>query len=277
MREKQEEQDELVEKEEVENFKKLILERRKKRDYDRSKKGDTNRGEDGDATTPPDSEQEDPEVSSPEEGHHSGYDPNQEEEKDDHGDEVLVTPDDGVVAAAASNPEVIAKQEVEDKASMSNPDTDVVVPDLLAPSVDGDKAVAHTVGAKKKKIFKQNCVYKLAWWTLWWSRMEREGVKEKHARQLEIERRKSSNLMSKYLGTLTCKPSTNTRGFEDLKKDVNPGNEARTCYSGLKRQQFNIDRTVESPSKTMHFDNNFMVQKSSINGTIEEPPSEQAV
>ena len=101
--------------------------------------------------------------------------------------------------------------------------------------------------------------------------MEREGMKEEHARQLEIERRKSSNLMSKYLGTLTCKPSTNTRGYEDLEKDVNPGNEARTCYSGLKRQQFNIDRTVESPSKTMHFDNNFMVQKPRIYGTIEDP------
>ena len=101
--------------------------------------------------------------------------------------------------------------------------------------------------------------------------MEREGVKEEHARQLEIETRKSSNLMSRYLRTLTCKPSTNTRGYEELGKDVNSENEARPCYSGFKRNQLKIDRTVESPSKTMHFDNNFMVQKSSIYGTIEDP------
>ena len=90
-------------------------------------------------------------------------------------------------------------------------------------------------------------------------------------RQLEIETRNSSNLMIRYLRTLTCKPSTNTRGYEELGKDVNSENEARPCYSGLKRNQLNIDRTVESPSKKMNFDSNFSVQKSSVYRTIEGP------
>ena len=96
-------------------------------------------------------------------------------------------------------------------------------------------------------------------------------MKEEHARQLEIETTKSSNLMTRYLRALTCKPSTNTRGYEDVKKDVNPENEAKPCYSGLKRNQLNIDRTVESPSKKMNLDSNFIVQKSTVYGTIEDP------
>ena len=314
-RERQEELDELVEKDEVEKFKQDILRKRKIRDYEKTRdREEENESKRESANTPP------PSKSSEEEADVSSHEEYKDESTGETNEQLCEEPDPEVSNPGEDN--LVEKAVTSRKVKVTDDDTSAipgardkavtchteVLPDLIALSVAAnlddevpgisldvgeDKALDPSkVKCKRGTRREEKTEYKLAWWSLWWLRMEREGKREEEVRELELERRRCSNQMMRYLNQKkivcesthtipgpigimkTCNYLTSTGGKESVEKD------AESCYHILsfKRKQFDFERTIESPVKKK---NKIILEKkifgtSRVNSWIEDPQFLQA-
>ena len=97
----------------------------------------------------------------------------------------------------------------------------------------------------KKHMLKRDPLH-LAWWNMWWLRMERVANAEEKARMAEIDRQVAANNMRKFLDNTCMTPDNKKRN----------GNHICTTHteSARKRQQLSITH-AESPAKKLRLNN----------------------
>ena len=113
---------------------------------------------------------------------------------------------------------------------------------LLTPSVEARLKPNHTKHGKNK-----NYEYSLAWWCLWWRRMEREGEKDDLMLKNEMESRRSSGFMRKYLNR--NKSNVEIEDMEKVEKSIVNLTAVELLEQGGKKRKHSNTGTIQSPAK----------------------------
>ena len=112
---------------------------------------------------------------------------------------------------------------------------------LLTPSVGASRKPNHTKHGNK------NDGYRLAWWGLWWKRMEREGEKDEQGMKRELESRRSSGLMKNFL--TKNKSDAENEDMEKMKRSIVDLTAVTLLELRGKKRTNSITGTTQSPAK----------------------------
>ena len=97
---------------------------------------------------------------------------------------------------------------------------------------------AEVANRAKQKNKKKKDEYVLAWWNLWWKRMEREGAKDLNLMELERQNNASSSFLSRFLDNDS--KQTSDKGKPPGPKETNGSDVRNSSWSNMKCRTDNM-------------------------------------